>query len=164
LYQGWQFKQHFLFFKPFREMPNMAKEVETPVVEQEKPLTPKQILDKLVAGEITQEQAKAELDKREEAAKAKQAAKPKNVEFGWGKKGGAMIRGLRKFPISLYPNEIDVIDEVWEDFKDYVAAGPADPEKPEETEKLVVGEYNDGVFTPAEEPEAEEAEEAEEAA
>ena len=124
----------------------MAQETtETTAVEQEKPLTPKQILDKLVAGEITQEQAKIELDKREEAAKAKAAAKPKEVEFGWGKKGGAMIRGLRKFPISLYPAEVDVIDEVWEQFKDFVAAGPADP--PEETERLVVGKMDDGVFT-----------------
>lgn len=120
----------------------------------DKPLTPKAILDKLVAGEITQEKAKELLDEREEAAKARAALRPKNVEFGWGKKGGAMIRGLRKFPISFKVAEIDVIDELWEQFKDYVAAGPADADKPEETEKVVVGKMENDEFV-AVEPEAE---------
>ena len=141
----------------------MAKEKDAPV-EQEKPLTPKQILEKLVAGEITQAEAKEMLEAREAARKEKAANKPKIVEFGWGKKGSALIRGLRKFPISLYRKEVDVIEQVWKQFLDYVVAGPVSEEAPQETETVVVGEYADGVFTPAEKPQEEPEEEEEEAA
>jgi len=90
----------------------MAKE------KPEKPLTPARILDMLMSGEITPEQAKELEEKR----------RNKPIAFKWGKKGTACITGIRRFPvINLYPNEVEKVQEVWDAFLDFVAEGnPAD--------------------------------------
>jgi hypothetical protein len=97
---------------------NAAVDTETEPQEQEQPekLTPSQILDKVVNGEITPEEAK----------KLNEERKKRPIEFHRGAKGTFGIKGIRRFPVvNLYGNEVEKVAEVWPKFLDWVASEQA---------------------------------------
>jgi hypothetical protein len=96
---------------------DQTEQVEQP--EEEKKLTAAQILEKVVSGEITPEQAKELDDER----------RKKPIGFKRGGKGTFCITGVRRFPvINLYGGEIEKVAEVWPKFLDWVAEEQAKEE------------------------------------
>ena len=83
-------------------------------------MTVSEIMAKVKSGELTQEQATAMIEQQQTAA-VKEATK-KRCTIKVSTKGGIQFDGLRRFPITLYRDEYEIIDGMRDEVKKFIEA------------------------------------------
>lgn len=83
-------------------------------------MTVKEIMEKVAKGELTQDQATALIEQQQTAAVTE--AKKGKVSVKVSAKGGIQIDGLRRFPITLYRDEYEIIDGMRDEIHKFIAA------------------------------------------
>ena len=83
-------------------------------------MTVSEIMAKVSKGEMTQEEA-TKLIEQQTAATVKEATK-KKCTVKVSTKGGIQFDGLRRFPITLYRDEYEIIDGMRDEIHKFIAA------------------------------------------
>lgn len=83
-------------------------------------MTVSEIMGKVAKGEMTQEQATALIE--QQSADAVKEAKKKKCTVKVSTKGGIQFDGLRRFPITLYRDEYEIIDGMRDEIRKFIDA------------------------------------------
>lgn len=83
-------------------------------------MTVSEIMAKVKSGELTEEQG-TKLIEQQTAATVKEATK-KRCTIKVSTKGGIQFDGLRRFPITLYRDEYEIIDGMRDEIRKFIDA------------------------------------------